>query len=393
MRDITVQSLRRERSISMVGAASSRGSPFFLFSSNTIPPTSFPDLSRFRFFCFATILLLYLQLLILLRVNKLSNRFKSNLILLMVVSSLCFVFKKIINFKKDSLKYCFDEKSKKSDALSIAESQPTPEPQAQKPVEKMLQSKEALRRIERYRLFEEFLNEQTHDDNFFSKQIQGDERAELMQGYYMLCVCSGSRWGGDKNDVFDLFWGNRIYNVVERQGVSTKKSFRTERGAFMKILLAPDGYMSVYIFGALIDNRNDEHLVQEDRVPVYRIVNHCDPSRLNDTSFLTRLWKSFMAFAEETQLDGSPSWTQRFRYWWIVTFKKSVDENGVLRESRFRRFAAWVAKWVLTVGLSGALLGMIQHCAARTDDYATSLDRIEHLCDSINKHIIEIQQN
>lgn len=324
--------------------------------------------------------------------NKLSNKFKSNLILLMVVSSLCFVFKKIINFKKDSLKYYSDEKSNKSDALSIDESQATPDPQAQKPVEKMLQSEEAQRRIERYQMFEEFLNEQTPDNNFFTKQIQGDERAELMQGYYMLCVCSGSRWGGDKNDVFDLFWGNRIYNVVERHGVSTRKSFRTERGAFMKILLAPDGYMSVYIFGALIDNRNDEHLVQEDRVPVYRIVNHCDPSRLNDTRFLTRLWKSFMAFAEKTQLDGRPSWAQRFRYWRIVTFKKSVDKNGVLSESSFRRFATWMGKWVLTVGLSGALLGMIQHCAARTDDYATSLDRKEQLCDSVNTHIVEIRQ-
>lgn len=116
----------------------------------------------------------------------------------MVISSFCLVFKKIINFKKDSFKNCLVEKSKKSDAVSIAESQPTNEPQAQKPVEKMLQSKEAQRRIERYQIFEKFLNEQTHDDNFFSKQIPGDERAELMQGYYMLCVCSGSRWGGDK---------------------------------------------------------------------------------------------------------------------------------------------------------------------------------------------------
>ena len=315
----------------------------------------------------------------------------------MVISSFCLVWKKvsikkIINFKKDSFKNCLVEKSKKSDAVSIAESQPTNEPQAQKPVEKMLQSKEAQRRIERYQIFEKFLNEQTHDDNFFSKQIPGDERAELMQGYYMLCVCSGSRWGGDKNDVFDLFWGNRIYNVVERQEVTNKKSFRTERGAFMKILLAPDGYMSVFIFGALIDNRNKENLVHEDRVPVYRLVNHCDPDRLNDKSFLKGLWKSFMAFAEETQLDGKPSWAQRFRYWQIVTFKKYVDENGEMSESRFRRSVAWVAKWVLTVGLSGALLGMIQHCNARTNVYDSSLDRIEHICDSINTHVIEIQQ-
>lgn len=324
--------------------------------------------------------------------NKLSSRFKSNLILLMVVSSFYFVLKKIINFKKDSFKYCPDEKSKKSETILDADSLPTYEPQAQKPVGKMLQSEEAQRRIERYRIFEKFLNEQTHDDNFFSKQISGDERAELMQGYYMLCVCSGSRWGGDKNDVFDLFWENRIYNVVERQGVTNRTTFRTERGAFMKILLAPDGYMSVYIFGALIDNRDKENLLQEDHVPVYRLVNHCDPRRLNDRSFLTRLWKSFMAFSEKTQLDGRPSLAQRFRYWRIVMFKKCVDENGELCVSRFRRLVVWVAKWVLTVGLSGALLGMIQYCSTRTDDYATSLDRIEQLCDSINTHIVEIRQ-
>ena len=99
-----------------------------------------------------------------------------------------------------------------------------------------------------------------------------------------------------------------------------------------------------------------------------------------------------MAFAEETQLDGKPSWAQRFRYWQIVTFKKYVDENGEMSESRFRRSVAWVAKWVLTVGLSGALLGMIQHCNARTNVYDSSLDRIEHICDSINTHVIEIQQ-
>ena len=132
--------------------------------------------------------------------------------------------------------------------------------------------------------------------------------------------------------------------------------------------------------------------MHEDRVPVYRLVNHCDPDRLNDKSFLKGLWKSFMAFAEETQLDGKPSWAQRFRYWQIVTFKKYVDENGEMSESRFRRSVAWVAKWVLTVGLSGALLGMIQHCNARTNVYDSSLDRIEHICDSINTHVIEIQQ-
>lgn len=112
-----------------------------------------------------------LRVLTLLHMNRLSNTFKSNIVLLMVISSFCLVFKKIINFKKDSFKNCLVEKSKKSDAVSIAESQPTNEPQAQKPVEKMLQSKEAQRRIERYQIFEKFLNEQTHDDNFFSKQI------------------------------------------------------------------------------------------------------------------------------------------------------------------------------------------------------------------------------
>lgn len=45
----------------------------------------------------------------------------------------------------------------------------------------------------------------------FTKLRDGDKRAKIFENEYMLCICPGSRAGGNEKRIVEIFWGARAY--------------------------------------------------------------------------------------------------------------------------------------------------------------------------------------
>ncbi len=241
------------------------------------------------------------------------------------------------------------------------------------------------KRLERYKIFSKFLNDQKHEDNVFKTLMLSDEKAKLINDFYTLNVCSGGFNGESQYNIIDIFWGNRIYGIVFRENHGSNQKFSMESGAFMRMILTPQGYINIIITGAKLDDENSEEQLW------YIIDRKVNPNKLNDKKYIQKIWKKFLAFSESTHLDGDPSITQRNTAWRIRNCCKSINPNASINNSKMTNYIQSIIKWAITVGLSGALLLLINFC--NEDDETKQFNQIEMQCDSISKQILTIERN
>jgi hypothetical protein len=182
-------------------------------------------------------------------------------------------------------------------------------------------------------------------ETIFTNLRDNDSRAIIFQNEYMLCICPGSRAGGDEKRVVEIFWGARAYEF-ETKGKQWK-SYK-ETGATLFFYRNDTGDITVSLYPAKTEFRQPI----ENHIALYEWLN---PKKLNNKAFIQSLWNDFIAYMECTSLDGKPTFYQRLRISYLRNFKHLVIDNK-WRPTKFSEFTKDVFKWVLTVGLSGIII-------------------------------------
>lgn len=243
--------------------------------------------------------------------------------------------------------------------------------------------KEIEERLERYENFKKFL--QVADDDF-KKLRDGDKRAALYEKYNNLAICPGGRWGGTESDILEVFWGKKIYaNQYNERAVGKHGlKFNFETGVTMMFVRLPDGYVSIFLYPAVRDREKDFNILSEGS---YRLCQGVNPAKLLSKRFQKELWVIFMAYTEKTHLDGNPSFMQRLIYGGIRIFAARVCDDHI-EIARIWKWVGSVIKWVLTVGLSGLLLLVVQNKCS--DDEVVTEAPVE--IKEINEDVQDIQE-
>tara|TARA_R110000851_G_scaffold319622_1_gene484124 strand:+ start:1212 stop:1913 length:702 start_codon:yes stop_codon:yes gene_type:complete len=83
-------------------------------------------------------------------------------------------------------------------------------------------------------------------------------------------------------------------------------------------------------------------------------------------------WGLFIAYMECTCIDGEPNWSHKLKYWYLMNFKGVIIDNK-LRPKKCVTVTQEIAKYVITIGLSGFLLlifSMVQNRSEELDSEA-----------------------
>lgn len=203
------------------------------------------------------------------------------------------------------------------------------------------------RRLQKIKDFENFYD---NCNSIFTKLRNEDKRVEIFQNEYMLCICPGSRNGGNEKRIVEIFWGARAYEF-ETKG-NQWKSLR-ETGATLFLYRNDTGDITISLYPAKTEYRQPI----ENHITLYEWL---DPKKLNDQDFINSLWNDFIAYMECTSLDGKPTYLQKLRINYLRFFKHLVIDKKWM-PTKFSKFSINLLKWVLTVGFSGVILFAINY--------------------------------
>lgn len=199
-------------------------------------------------------------------------------------------------------------------------------------------------RFKRYDQFREFGEKA---ETTFTAFCERKERTCRYRDIYNLNICYGSRNGMDDSNIVEVFWGQRAYDNKSK----SRTNLVIERGCTMLFQKQSSGLVNVFILPGFTE--------YDSRVfPGINVYKSLDPARLSDTNFLLRLWNIFVSFTESTSLDGMPSIKQRFVFFYYRVSKKQLL-NGELVSSKISVGCSSISKWVLTIGLSGCLISIV----------------------------------
>ena len=198
------------------------------------------------------------------------------------------------------------------------------------------------KRIKKIKNFENFYD---NCKSIFTALRDADPRVEIFQNEYMLCICPGSRAGGNEKRIVEIFWGGRGYEF-ETNGRQWKSL--TETGATLFFYRNDTGDVTISIYPAKTEFRQP----LESYISIHEWL---DPIKLNNPKFIKSLWNDFIAYMECTSLDGKPTFLQRLRISYLRNFKHLIISNKST-ETNFFIFCKDIFKWVITVGLSGTLI-------------------------------------
>lgn len=198
------------------------------------------------------------------------------------------------------------------------------------------------KRLQKIKDFEKF-----YDDSIsiFTELRDKDKRVEIFQNEHMLCICPGSRAGGNEKRIIEVFWGARPYEY-ETKGNGWKSL--TETGVTLFFYRNDTGDVTISLYPAKTEFRKPI----EDYIALHEWVN---PKRLNDKVFIRSLWEDFVAYMESTSLDGKPNYAQKLRIWYLRNFKHLVIKQTWM-PTKFSGFIERILKIATTVIFSGAVL-------------------------------------
>lgn len=202
----------------------------------------------------------------------------------------------------------------------------------------------------RLRKIKDFENFYDHCITIFTNLREQDKRAEVFQNEYMLCICPGSRAGGNEKRIIEIFWGARPYEF-ETNG-NHFKSLK-ETGATLLFYRNDTGDITISLYPAKTEYRQPI----ENHIALY---GWLDPRKLNSEDFIKSLWNDFIAYMECTSLDGKPTYLQKLRVDYLRFFKHLVIDKKWM-PTKFSKFSLDILKWVLTVGFSGIILFAVSY--------------------------------
>ena len=223
------------------------------------------------------------------------------------------------------------------------------------------------KRLQKIKYFEFFYD---NSKTVFTDLGVSNKRVEFFQNEYMLCICPGSRAGGNEKRIVEIFWGARPYEF-ETKGKNWKSL--TETGATLFFYRNDTGDVTVSLYPAKTDFRKPI----EDYITLHEWL---DPKRLNDKNFIQSLWNDFVAYMESTSLDGKPTFSQQFRVWYLRHFKHLVINQKWEPKTKFATFYQDTLKWIFTVVVSGILINVASTILTETTE-------TEILLKDVNKNL------
>lgn len=219
-------------------------------------------------------------------------------------------------------------------------------------------------RLDRYAAFDEFFN---CSEELFRKLADEDRQARYFETIYSFCICPGGAMGGDNRLSVEVFFGNRPF---DRGPSRSHLSLVAEHGARLHYIRSDNGSVFCTLTPAQTDNIKSAELLI-----LLEVVSN--PRELLKVERLQRHFNLLTAYMAMTSLDGDPSLWQRMRYFRLQWFKRHYvlkRKKSRLKRTRAANEIRRIGRWVLTIGLSGALLFGLQKCWPSPDDSVPAIN-------------------
>lgn len=232
-------------------------------------------------------------------------------------------------------------------------------------------------RTARYKNFDQFFKD---SKKIFEEYAKNDQSNERLDNLFSLYICPGGRDGGQNKKVVDVFYGNRPFESVTElnDNLTTTTKLETAHGAILAYYRTDNGHVVCNLYPAKSENqRPSEEIILLDFVS--------DPSRLKEKS--KRHWKMFVSYMESTCLDGEPNFWHRVSTFYLRNFKQYVVQS-VIQQRKVIALAGEIAKFALTVGLSGFIILLFTWAKEDSDNNTAAIRHQE-----IKQQIENIETN
>lgn len=227
-------------------------------------------------------------------------------------------------------------------------------------------------RQKRYMSFEQFYEESKSLFELYAKST----KSERLNKLYSFHITPGGRFGGVDKKVIEIFYGSWPFSSVTRIGSDSQRIRKIERahGATLEYQRTDDGQ----VICSLIPASSENYHHPEDFILLDVVKN---PAKLIKKSRWH--WRFFQAYMESTCLDGEPNLLQKTYVAYLRNFKECVV-NGALQKRKVTKFFCEIAKYTVTVGLSGFIILVITWFK----DTANSNQAAE-----MNKEVLRVSSN
>ncbi len=238
--------------------------------------------------------------------------------------------------------------------------------------------------FERIRIFKEFQNS---SESIFEEFKMEDNKYKKFDDYYILCICPKGRNGGISKRLFEVFYGNRIFDHEEkiRSDFSSEKKLLTEHGTTLSFCLNDHGYVAIILYPSGTDyTKSVESAIF--------VKNYVHPKKLKDKSFLKRQWTYLNSYMERTSIDGYPTLKEKLICSYLRYNKNLVIDNK-FQSKKIISHLVNCLRFVLTVGLSGFLILLFNVLLSKTDNSISIKENVQ--LNQINtslKELINIQK-
>lgn len=219
-----------------------------------------------------------------------------------------------------------------------------------------------MTRLDAYKHFDLFADQAQES---FDTLLKNDARAQELAKRYSFYAIKGGAMGALDKRLVEVFFGQRPFDQVTvltsgaDGGFPTPRTtFVTERGACLRYERTDTGSVVCTLYPASTDS-----LKQREDLIFYGVV---PASSLNSPQVLEKHWRAFISYMECTNIDGTPSLVDRIRVGWL-RFIKPLSIKETIHSPEAVAAAKKIGGYVLTIGLSGFLLALINYYIGTKD--------------------------
>jgi hypothetical protein len=196
---------------------------------------------------------------------------------------------------------------------------------------------------------------------WFCEIAKRDPRHEFLAGAYGFHVVPGGREGADSRQLLEVYYGQRPAEQVTgsqsqsgQRGSSPvpRRMLATEAGAGLRYQKTDHGTVLCLLEPA----RSQGFERPESLIVLARIK---EPRSLTGKPILERHWRSLVSYFEFSSIDGDPGISDRIRVCWLL-FTRPLVIDGKAQQPRIIQVGGQILKWVVTIGLGGALLKAVR---------------------------------
>jgi hypothetical protein len=214
------------------------------------------------------------------------------------------------------------------------------------------------RRLERYadcRLFVDLAVP------WFWEIAKQDPRHEFLASTYGFYVVPGGLEGAGSRQLLEVSYGQRpveqIAGTQSRSDQNTglpvpRRRFATEAGACLRYQKTDHGTVL-----CLLEPARSQGFERPESLIVLAHIK--EPRSLTGKPILERHWRSLISYFEFSSIDGAPGLSDRIRVSWLL-FTKPLVIDGKAQQPRIIQVGGQILKWVVTIGLAGALLKAVR---------------------------------